>query len=88
MIFKIRNVLNKMNTLQCLMLSYIYPQFITHSVITPIILFYLFIFSRCTGGMYLQAYATHGGSQARDWIRAVAAGLHHNHSNLGSKLHL
>ena len=28
------------------------------------------------------------GSQARGQIRAVAAGLHHSHSNAGSKLHL
>ena len=30
----------------------------------------------------------YGGSQAGGRIRAVAAGLHHNHSNMGSKLHL
>ena len=31
---------------------------------------------------------TYGGSQARDWIRAPAAGLNHNHSNRGSELPL
>jgi len=30
----------------------------------------------------------YGGSQARGQIGAVAAGLHHSHSNMGSKLHL
>jgi len=30
----------------------------------------------------------YGSSQARDWIRVAAAGLHHSHSNAGSKLHL
>ena len=32
--------------------------------------------------------AAYGNSQARGWIRAVAAGLYHSHSNTGSKLHL
>ena len=31
---------------------------------------------------------TYGSSQAKGRIRAVAAGLHHSHSNPGSKLHL
>ena len=30
----------------------------------------------------------HGGSQAGGQIRATAAGLHHSHSNVGSKPHL
>ena len=30
----------------------------------------------------------YGGSQARGLIRAVAASLHHSHSNTGSKPHL
>ena len=30
----------------------------------------------------------HGGFQARGRIKAVAAGLHHNHSNARSKPHL
>ena len=30
----------------------------------------------------------YGGAQARGQIGAVAAGLHHNHSNSGSKLSL
>ena len=30
----------------------------------------------------------YGGSQARGPIGAVAAGLHHNHGNIGSKLPL
>ena len=34
------------------------------------------------------APAAYGGSQARGRIRAAAAGLHHGHSNAGSKLHL
>ena len=32
--------------------------------------------------------AAHGGSQARGQTEAAAAGLHHSHSNVGSKLHL
>ena len=27
--------------------------------------------------------AAHGGSQAKGWIRATVAGLHHSHSNVG-----
>ena len=30
----------------------------------------------------------YGNSQARDQIRAAAAGLHHRHSNTGAGLHL
>ena len=30
----------------------------------------------------------HGSSQARGLIGAVAAGLRHSHSNVGSELHL
>ena len=30
----------------------------------------------------------YGSSQARDWSGAIAASLHHSHSNAGSKLHL
>ena len=29
--------------------------------------------------------SAYGGSQARDQIRAIAAGLHHSHSNVGSE---
>ena len=32
------------------------------------------------------ASAAYGRSQARGWIRATAASLHHSHSNVGSKL--
>ena len=32
--------------------------------------------------------AAHGGSRTRSRIGAVAPGLHHSHSNMGSKLHL
>ena len=34
------------------------------------------------------AFAAYGGSQARGHVRAIAAGLHHSHSNTGSRLHL
>ena len=45
------------------------------------ILFSFFVFSRAAPSAY-------GGSHARGLIRAVAASLHHSHSNVGSKLHL
>ena len=41
-------------------------------------LFLSFVFSRA-------APAAYGGSQARGLIGAVAAGLHHSHSNAGSQ---
>ena len=44
-------------------------------------LFFIFVFSRAAPAVY-------GGSQARGLIRAVAAGLHHSHSNVGSKQRL
>ena len=43
--------------------------------------FLFFVFSRA-------APATHGGSQARGLIRAVATGPGHSHSNVGSELRL
>ena len=44
-------------------------------------LFFFFLFFRAAPTAY-------GSSQARGWIRAVAAGLNHSHNNMGSKLHL
>ena len=43
--------------------------------------FCLFVFSRATP-------VAHGGSQARGPVGAVAASLHHSHSNTGSEPHL
>ena len=39
-------------------------------------------------GHFRSTPVAYEGSQARSLIRAVAAGLHHSHSNAGSKLHL
>ena len=38
--------------------------------------------------LFRAALAAYGGSQARDPIRAIGAGLCHSHSNVGSELHL
>ena len=48
-------------------------------------LFYLFIYFLygCTCGIW--SFAACGVSQARGRIGAVATGLHHSHSNLGSE---
>ena len=43
------------------------------------VLFLFFVFSRA-------APLAYGGSQGRGLIRAVATGLHHSHSNMGSEL--
>ena len=45
------------------------------------ILFFFFVFFRAAPMAY-------GGSQAKDLIRALAAGLHHRHSDTGSEPHL
>ena len=44
--------------------------------------FYFFL----GGGPFRAAPAAYGGSQARGWIRAIAAGLHHSCSSTGSEL--
>ena len=38
--------------------------------------------------LFRAAPVTYGGSQTRGWIKAVAAGLRHSHSNVGSQLRL
>ena len=48
---------------------------------------YLFIYL-CLFAFSRAAPVSCGGSQARGLIGAVATGLHHSHSNVGSKLHL
>ena len=40
------------------------------------------------GSFFRAALVTYGSSQVRDQIEAAAAGLHHSHSNMGSKPHL
>ena len=50
------------------------------------ILFFIFLFiyflSFCP---FLGPSVAYGGSQAKGRIKAVAAGLHHSHSNMGSE---
>ena len=48
------------------------------------IFFYFLIFGFCLSRAALMA---HGGSKAKGPIQAVAASLHHSHSNIRSKLH-
>ena len=54
-----------------------------HTAAYGIILFFFFLsfFFAISGA----APAAYGGSQARGQIRAVAAGLHHSHSNAESQ---
>ena len=47
--------------------------------------FFLFFFFF---SLFRAAPMAYGGTQARDWIGAVAAGLHNSHSNSRSELHL
>ena len=46
-----------------------------------LLIFFFFVFYRATPAAY-------GSSQARGLIGAMAAGLHHSHSNVGSEPHL
>ena len=48
----------------------------------------IFLFFFPFFGLFWAAPAAHGGSQARVRIGAIAAGLHHTHSNIGSEPHL
>ena len=48
----------------------------------PVFFFFFFFLS------FRAAHAAYGGSQARGPIRAIASGLHHSHSNVGSELRL
>ena len=52
-----------------------YHKYCSHSIIRIINLFIIFL------NLFRAASAACGSSQARGWIRAVAAGLHHSHSN-------
>ena len=45
-----------------------------------------FLIQNSLGGV--AAPSAYGGSQARGWIRDVAADLRNSHSNAGSELHL
>ena len=65
---------------------YIYNIYIIYVLYIYIIYIYTFFF-----GLFAFSTAVHaayGGSQARDRIRAAAAGLRQSHSNAGSKQHL
>ena len=47
--------------------------------------FFIFYFLFCLFAFSRAAPTAYGGSQARGLLGAVAAGLHHSHSNLGSE---
>ena len=57
----------------------------THLSLVCIIKIYLITFFL---SFFRAAPEASGSSQARSWIRATAAGLHHSHSNTGSEPHL
>ena len=46
-----------------------------------------FFFGFCLLSFFLAAPVAYGGSQARGQIGAIAAGLHHSHSNARSLTH-
>ena len=51
-------------------------------------LFYFILFYFICFAFFRAVLEEYGSSQARSLIGAVAAGLHHSHSNSGSKPHL
>ena len=57
--------------------------YIFKSLIQPFNTFFFFHFC-----LFRAAAVAYRGSQARGLIGAVAARLHHSHSNVGSELHL
>ena len=50
-----------------------------------LLVFFFFFFVLC---LFRAALVAYGGSQARGQIGAVADGLRHSHSNMGSEPHL
>ena len=48
--------------------------------------FWVFVGFFCLFLIFRATTEAYGGSQAKDHIGAIAAGLHHSHSNSGSKL--
>ena len=38
--------------------------------------------------LFMEAHVAYGSSQAKGWIRAAAASLHHSHGNTGSEPYL
>ena len=52
---------------------------ITHHNISVVFWGFLFVY------FFRAVYAAYGSSQARGQIGAIAAGLHHSHSNAGSE---
>ena len=57
------------------------------SIYVICVFFFVFLFF-CLFAISWAAPMAYGGSEARGPIRAVATGLHHGHSNVGSKPHL
>ena len=50
--------------------------------------FFVSFFSFLFSCLFRAAPTTYGGSWVKGWIKAVATGLHHSHSNARSELHL
>jgi len=63
----------------CMWQCWIFIHCITRQLL--LVVFFVCLFFRASPMAY-------GSSQAKGWIRATAAGLHHSRSNVGSELHL
>ena len=57
------------------------PEHFSKLIYNIVGLFFFFLVFR----LFTAAPMAYGGSQARGWIGAIAAGLHHCHSNMGSE---
>ena len=75
------SVLSWHTTLQNHMMCIVWKELSHRHVITTSSFIFIFFLFRA-------APATYGDSQAKGQIGAIAAGLHHSHSDTGSELHL
>ena len=75
----------KLLTLLCFLYNFSLFVFFSSETLS---LFYLFIELSISFFLFRATPAANGSFQARCWIRAAAASLHHNHSNARSEPHL
>ena len=64
------------------------PNYTTMSLFWVFCFVFFFVLFFCLFTFSMPAPEAYGGSQIRGLIGAVAAGLHHSHSNAGSELRL
>ena len=88
LIFKYENNTKIVRILNFLTASFFKIQWDSSQKVLCVFLFVGWFFWFVCFCLFRSTPAAHGSSQARGWIRAADACLHHSHTNLGSKLHL